>query len=434
MDLVEWLPWVLGGLLAALSIVLGFTLRSRRRRADQELAAAREAHQGEVRQLGQARDQEVRQLEQARDQELERQSSHFSREKAQLRTKSEQLAGDLNRVLGWAASGMRWEWASREAILEVCDDLGLDGVLATNVVFVPPKENDDAVFASQVDHVLVTPAGLLVIESKRWKGLIFDGVKPSSVWPPLGVLIDESKLADSSALQIRQEGDNGLAIRTHTGDRYPAHQVRKQAARLRDFLETVVGSVPWVETCVFYSHPGAVVHATSISRSSRGAKTHVAANTEQLKAAIKALRSEDASSEASWFRETVELLRSLGADTCGLGRYASEWARIFPRGWAEDPEGTRAELTPNRTQRPPDVKVQDVTGQEVAGQDVMAQEVTVPETSEPDDAERTTVLADSEELEHTMILPSVGDASQGAMPSHPFARPHDEPTQRISRS
>lgn len=393
MDLVEqWLPWVLGGLLVALGVTFVVVLRVRALRADQELAAVRRAHQGEL-----------QQVQQSRDRELAHQRGIFQQEEGRLRADADRLAKDLNRVFDWAASGMRWEWASREAILDACLQLGVDGVLATNVVFVPGRNaGEDPVFPCQMDHVLITPVGLLVIESKRWKGLIFDGVSPSSVWRPLGVVIDESQLPEPCAIHIWREADNGLGMRLHTGDRHPARQVRQQAARLREFLDTVVGTTPWVETCVFYSHPDAVVHAGLISRSQRGATTRVVATVEQLKAAIEALGSDNVNSGEQWFRASVELLRSLGADAYGLGRYATEWTSTFPRGWADDP---RAERIGIRNQRRPDV--------------------VVSERPEP-----TVVLADATDVEHTVVLPVIGGADEDTMPD-PLAGPDDQPTARM---
>ncbi len=102
---------------------------------------------------------------------------------------------------------MRWEEASQRTILEVCKAAGINGALLTNVVFVPVAQGErdrDRSYAAQLDHVLVFESGhVLVIENKRWNGIVFDGRKPSAVHHAFRNLLDESSLTGSFAIQVR---------------------------------------------------------------------------------------------------------------------------------------------------------------------------------------------------------------------------------------
>lgn len=97
---------------------------------------------------------------------------------------NELLKRQLDDAREFFRKGMKWDLASRNAIVSICRSLSVSGFLATNVVFDPSTTSKTEHFAAQIDHVLVTDSFVLIIENKRWKGLVFADKHPSAVSPP----------------------------------------------------------------------------------------------------------------------------------------------------------------------------------------------------------------------------------------------------------
>ncbi len=183
------------------------------------------------------------------------------------------------------ARGVKHEEASRAEILAACATAGLRGVLATNVVFLPPEDMSGGSFVAQLDHVLLTNDAITIIESKRWRGVVFDGCRPSAVHPAFRGLFDEEELREDFAIQLtRSDGEGGsLTVRRHLDRGSPRAQVRRQAQRLHEHLEAQTGSAPWIEHAVFYSHPQASVHWANGDPQTKAARTTILAGTEGLR-------------------------------------------------------------------------------------------------------------------------------------------------------
>lgn len=162
---------------------------------------------------------------------------------------------------------------SKRLIAAACADVGLSGVLVTNVVFVP--DDTRSTFFAQIDHVLLTRQAAILIENKYWQGLVFDDVRPSSVIPAFRAMLDEEKLEAPFALQIRPTSESAWEVLRHVGADSPAVQARRQAGRLAEHLKARRGETPFFTTAVLYSHGDATVHARSLSRSSGGVPTRI---------------------------------------------------------------------------------------------------------------------------------------------------------------
>lgn len=150
---------------------------------------------------------------------------------------------------------------SQALIREVCGRVGLSAVLVTNLVFIPVDRRGGPPFFAQVDHVLLSRAGIVVVENKHWAGMVFDGVRPSERLTALGALIDETRLDRRFAIQVRPSSSEGWIVREHLADRSPVVQVRRQAARLAELLATDADFSGWIDTAVLYSHSTAHVFA-----------------------------------------------------------------------------------------------------------------------------------------------------------------------------
>lgn len=220
---------------------------------------------------------------------IARADQQHGRDRAALERSRDDALREAEDSRAFIAESLRWDEPSHDAILDACRRLGLRGVLATNVVFVPTDAGDRDRFVAQVDHVLLTRHAALVLENKRWRGLVFDGVRPSTVHAAFRDLFDESILERPFAIQVRRESTTSWDVRTQVGGESPASQVRRQAQRLNGLVRASgLGSL-WFESCVFYSHPDATVYAEREDASPGGAKTAVVAGRHELDALLRRL-------------------------------------------------------------------------------------------------------------------------------------------------
>lgn len=229
-----------------------------------------------------------------------------------------------------AGRGLRWELASREVLVDACEAAGLDAIVATNIVFSPSDEGSIAPYCAQLDHLVITEKAVVLVDSKNWKGLILDGKKPSSLAGALGVLFDESTLPTSFAIAVSRDGGERLDVRTLLGADSPASQVRRQARRFHQHLSARHGSAPYLQTCVFYSHPDARVWTGGLDETAKAQPTRIASVRTIQKALLDAQTGEPAGPSSHQLTQLVTTVRELGADLHGTGRFASEFRSPVP--------------------------------------------------------------------------------------------------------
>jgi hypothetical protein len=232
-----------------------------------------------------------------------------------------QAASDAlrDRALHLAARGMRWELNSREALVKACEAASLNAIVATNVVFSVVSEEKS--FCAQIDHVVVTDNTVLVIDSKYWNGLVFDGTRPSQLAAAFAALLDEKKLTPPFAVHLRQRDDATIGLRVEPGHASPVRQVRLGASRLQAYLTPRVGDLPYIDTCVFYSHPNATVvtPGVDVQGNARTLVADVHTIGSMLRRAHTA-RPEQSSPER--VDQITEALIELGADIVRTGAFA----------------------------------------------------------------------------------------------------------------
>ncbi|WP_295033568.1 nuclease-related domain-containing protein [uncultured Microbacterium sp.] len=229
-----------------------------------------------------------------------------------------------------AGRGLRWELASREVLVDACEAAGLDAIVATNIVFSPRDEGSLAPYCAQLDHLVITEKAVVLVDSKNWKGLILDGKKPSSLAGALGVLFDENALPTSFAISVTPDGAERLDVRTHLGSDSPASQVRRQARRFHQHLLAQHGSAPYVQTCVFYSHPDARLWTSGLDETAHAQPTRITSVRTIQKALLDAQTGGPAGPSSHQLTQLVATVRELGADLHGTGRFASEFRSSVP--------------------------------------------------------------------------------------------------------
>ena len=318
----ELVPWVVAGGLAVVVVVLVFLLRRHQTAARAERDATEQIRRDELAQL------EAEQREATARLEADRDAQVAAAEGARRDALTE---AEASRAL--ARTGMKWEEASEQAILRACRAAGVNGVLMTNVVFVPvgeTEQNSWRGFVAQADHVLVSDSGRgLVIESKRWSGIVFDGRRPSEVHPAFRNLVDESSLVPPFAVQVRsrqvlnaeQEAENWWQVRVQAKGASPAQQVRVQARRLAKFVDEHTGVArTWFDTCVYYSSPSASTFVQPEDRSGT-VTTSVVSNDHELQSALAAWAAKDSVPNRARADAVVRVLAGQGAHAITVGSY-----------------------------------------------------------------------------------------------------------------
>jgi len=319
----ETLLWALVALLvvAVAAIVVIVVVDRRRRRADAARAEAAEAaHRRELARVAGEHDEGVTALE----------GTH-AREREQLESRVRDADEAAEQTRAFLRTGMHWDEASQRVITEVCTELGLDGVLVTNVLFVPADATSRRQFVAQVDHVLLLSTGAVVIENKAWRGVVLDGVQPRDVHSSLGTLLGEKTLEPPFAVQVVAESDESIVVRTRQGSRSPSTQVRQQARRVSELVGAETLRTQWFDTCVFYSHPDAEVWAADTDTTPGGAATAVVAGRQQLRGFLEGVGQRPRTLAPPRLEELTALFASRGADVRRFGAMALPDGAAAPR-------------------------------------------------------------------------------------------------------
>ncbi|QIS41929.1 NERD domain-containing protein [Clavibacter capsici] len=317
------LPWIL---VALLVLVLALLVRDRRRRdASARHALDAAAADAERRRIVDATER-TRSLSIAEEHRVTTVAELTAMHAAELaaaeeRTRIARVDEQAARELVSATWGH--EASSHAHIVAAFAAARLPGILATNVVF-SRTSDDGARFVQQIDHVVVTARTVLIIENKRWRGIVFDGVVPSSEHAAFAQLVDESSLGRTFAVQIARLSKSASSqeriVRSHVGRESPATQVRGQAVGLRELLEERLGLRVWCETAVLYSHDGASLFVRPEDRTDGGAVTRILAGRSGLDAYVREMAlSAGTGAERDLVEPLAALFRAGGAHVEPLG-------------------------------------------------------------------------------------------------------------------
>lgn len=252
------------------------------------------------------------------------------------RAQAEHAAAELRRHL---ADGVKWDRVSRDDIVRAFSPAtsggrAASGFVATNVVFCPVDEGVDTGFSAQLDHVVVSTDGILIVENKHWSGVVFNSIHPRTVHSALGSLFTlttgDDKPRDLAAPftihATKPDLINAVTFTVHDGPQSPTRQVQRQALRLNAMLKknTRVGN--GVDTMVYFSHRGATVHSET-----KDEKTIIVRSERELTAAISAWRNTPRPPLTDdEIQRIAEHLSDLGADIQGIGRDATTWKSVIP--------------------------------------------------------------------------------------------------------
>lgn len=207
------------------------------------------------------------------------------------------------------------ERTSREHILAACQEEGIDAIILSNVLFRPEDSSGDSVFHAQVDHLVVTASSVMIVESKYWQNVVFDGMDFRQESEALRVLFGDlvPEGPRHCAVHFIREDDR-VSFRTSS----PAGQARRQAQRLSGHLKARGIPTPWIHTCVYYCHPrGLVKHADS------NEQTVIVSTPAALRKEIS--RAQYGRAADVDVRSIVDALAPVSTDTTGVGVYSRRW-------------------------------------------------------------------------------------------------------------
>lgn len=314
----ETTTWVLVALLvlALVGVVVAIVVGRRRSRAAAAAATARveateTAHRQELERVSASHDEGVSSLE-----------AQHARERDELDARRRDAEERAEQSQEFATRSMRWDEPSQRAVVDACTELGLDGVLVTNVVFVPVDAPRTRRFVAQVDHVLLLSSAAVVIENKGWKGVVLDGVQPRDVHSSIGTLFGDATFEAPFAVQVSRESPTSFRITSHEGRESPAAQVRRQAQRVSDLVGAETSRTQWFDTAVFYSHPDAEVWAAETDATQAGVTTTIVAGGRQLRSFLERVGDRPRTLAPTRIDELAELFARHGADVRRFGAMA----------------------------------------------------------------------------------------------------------------
>jgi len=266
--------------------------------------------------------------------QIEGTTARLSAEIARERHTVEQERLAIAELRDFGRRAIGWDKLSRDDVLASLESAGVTALVATNTMIV--HTGDWGRFLTQIDHAVFTEHACAIVESKRWKGLVFDGMKPSEAVPALAALFPDDDLEPPFAVNVKRDTSMTLVVRVHqareaggTKDlRPPRQQARAQAVHLRDELARHDVVVPWVSTVVYYSHPDATVFAAPGGPKTDD-RTRIASTRAELTQVLAGLLAPRAAGPRQ--RATVDVdsvaavLHGWGADLRGTGEWKDRW-------------------------------------------------------------------------------------------------------------
>lgn len=286
----------MNGLVVALIVALllagGSAILAFRRLVDHRKAAQQERvrHADEVDRIAAQHASEQERARQKAQNDLLDQSRRMGRVHADERARhSQDLEVERARTAVFeqlAQKRLGWEAISRQAILEICAQLDIQAALLTNTTFLA----SGAQYARQIDHLLIVGGRVLLIEAKRWSGVVIDGMRPDMLDPALAALLPKPPRTGPFAIHATTGSDGTIMTRLHADagsaekqNRPPTMQARGQARELAALLRESLGSTPFVQTFVFYSNEDAFMYVEPVD-SVVGSRvvTYVAAGADAL--------------------------------------------------------------------------------------------------------------------------------------------------------
>ncbi|AST93017.1 hypothetical protein BC6307_18010 [Sutcliffiella cohnii] len=154
----------------------------------------------------------------------------------------------------------RGEFITSQIMYEIKESLIRENLINTNDIFIlenvyiynSKKERNNV---RQIDHLILIPTGVYVIETKYWRGKIIHGIskeKNKEYLPILESMFPESKKEAEQTIVLTNEEKNKVSISSYDN---PATQVAKTAIDLKKIIDLNLNKKVLVQGIVYFGYP-----------------------------------------------------------------------------------------------------------------------------------------------------------------------------------
>lgn len=159
----------------------------------------------------------------------------------------------------------RGEIITHNLLNDLKDDFIRNNLLKYDEMIIMPNifildENKNS---RQLDHLIILPQGLYLIETKHWKGHIVLGMTKDNCGTKFSFL---PKILDSSKEEtlVFDKDDSGLIVKNYGN---PLSQVSDSARILSNYINSELGRTVWINALVFFNYEKKhVVHDWSTNK------------------------------------------------------------------------------------------------------------------------------------------------------------------------
>lgn len=146
----------------------------------------------------------------------------------------------------------RGEIITHNLLNDLKDDFIRNNLLKYDEMIIMPNifildENKNS---RQLDHLIILPQGLYLIETKHWKGHIVLGMTKDNCGTKFSFL---PKILDSSKEEtlVFDKDDSGLIVKNYGN---PLSQVSDSARILSNYINSELGRTVWINALVFFNY------------------------------------------------------------------------------------------------------------------------------------------------------------------------------------
>ncbi|MFJ5788854.1 nuclease-related domain-containing protein [Lysinibacillus sp. NPDC093197] len=159
----------------------------------------------------------------------------------------------------------RGEILAHEILMDLKSNLLEEGIINRNEmiimgnVFIPfrYKDNED-LKSRQIDHLILLPQGIYIIETKYWKGKILQGISKKNA-DNLSILLDnlfpgiKDDMEKTLILNPIKENEGSNEFRVISYDN-PVNQVRQTAVKLNQYIKEKINKNIGINSLVYFGY------------------------------------------------------------------------------------------------------------------------------------------------------------------------------------
>lgn len=161
----------------------------------------------------------------------------------------------------------RGEILTHEILCQIKNSLIKKGILASEEmiimgnIFIPFPYKENELMSRQIDHLILLPNNIYIIETKYWQGKVLQGLSKenagelsnilNTLYPSLEKGIEKTLVVGSAELK----GDKKIRELNIVSYGNPVNQVRDTARKLNEYIKEKTHKKKLVKTIVFFGYP-----------------------------------------------------------------------------------------------------------------------------------------------------------------------------------